>query len=276
MRRSGKLHLIFILRKALLIMLVMCVLRNCCFARLSGTDLNKLDNVDAYIDKLTGFETLEQITKSFRRVDVNDDNTPFLHRQINGKKNVWRIKIKNVRLKLKSAIPGFKDRYLRTFEVLIDPNTGHLLRITSTCDVNDPNMLPEPPAKEAEIQLMRMGEIYHGFPAEPPKINFLDALDAVLSKGIGSPFLAKEFYGLYVMESRGSAQPRPVWAITLRGIPPRPLKAIPTAFRHLPDDELVPVWVRNHIRNVVDDVTGQVLFATSCPQPVRPEEKKKK
>jgi len=79
------------------------------------------------------------------------------------------------------------------------------------------------------------------------------------------------------MESEGWAQqPHPVWAITLRGIPPRPLKGKPLAFHHIPDDELIPVWVRNHIRNVVDAVTGQVLFATDCPQPVPPEEKKKK
>jgi len=119
------------------------------FAQRVKGDLNKQSDLAAYVDELTGFGILERISKSFERVDVNDDNTPFLHKQINGKSNVWRIKIKNVRLKLKSAIPGFKDRYVRKFQVLVDPNTGHLLRITSTCDVNDPNMLPEPPAKEA-------------------------------------------------------------------------------------------------------------------------------
>jgi hypothetical protein len=85
---------ISLLHNMCVIALVICVFGNCCFALQIGTDLNKLDNVYAYVDKLTGFGTLEEITKSFRRFDVNDDNTPFLHRQINGKKNSWLIAAK--------------------------------------------------------------------------------------------------------------------------------------------------------------------------------------
>jgi hypothetical protein len=247
----------------------MCVLRNCCFARQIGTDLNKLDNVDVYVGKLTGFGTLEQITKAFRRVDVNDDNTPFLNRQINRKKNVWRIEIKNVRLKLKSVWPRYKDKYLRNFEVLVDPNTGHLLRIRSKFDGYDPNMLPEPPAEVAEARIRGGGhEIYHGFPAEPPNISFLEALDAIG----GHPLSAKEIYALYVMESDMNSQPRPVWAITLRGIPPLHTITVPPG---VSQDKLPPIWQRNHFRYVVNAVTGKVLFATTTPQPMDPEQKKK-
>jgi hypothetical protein len=269
MRRSDKLHSISILRKVLVIMLMMCVFGNCCFARQIGTDLNKLDNVDAYVDKLTGFETLEEIRKSFGRVDVNDDNTPFLHRQINGKKNVWRVEIKNFRLKLKSVWPRYKDKYLRNFEVLVDPNTGHLLRIRSKFDGYDPNMLPEPPAEVAEARIRGGGyEIYHGFPAEPPKISFLEALDAI---GV-HPLSAKEIYALYVMESKMKSQPRPVWAITLRGIPPLRMVSVPPG---VSQDKLPPIWQRNHFRYVVNAVTGKVLFASTSPQPMDPEQKKK-
>jgi len=273
MRSSRKLHSISILRKALLIMLMMCVFRNCCFARQVGTDLNKLDNVDAYVDKLTGFGTLEQISKSFSRFDVNDDNTPFLHRQIKGKKNVWRIEIKNVRLKLKSVWPRYKDKYLRNFEVLVDPNTGHLLRFRSKFDGYDPNMLPEPSAEVAEAQIRGAGyEIYHGFPSEPPKISFLEALDAIKAKGLTSPLLAKEIYALYVMESKMKSQPRPVWAITLRGIPPLHFITVPPG---VSPDKLPPIWLRNRFRFVVNAVTGKVLFANTWPQPINPEKKKK-
>lgn len=254
---------------ARLIALVICAFRNCCFARQIGTDLNKLDNVDAYVDKLTGFGTLEEITKSFGRVDVNDDNTPFLHRQIKGKKNVWRIEIKNVRLKLKSVWPRYKDKYLRNFEVLVDPNTGHLFRIRSKFDGYDPNMLPEPPAEWAEARLRGAGnEIYHGLPAEPPKVSFLEALNAIG----GHPLLAKEIYALYVMESDMNSPPRPVWAITLRGIPPLPFITVPPG---VSEDNLPPIWQRNHFRYVVNAVTGKVLFATTSPQPMDPEQKKK-
>lgn len=260
---------ISVLHNMCVIALVMCVFGYCCFARQIGTDLNKLENVDAYVDKLTGFGTLEQITKSFRRVDVNDDNTPFLHRQINGKKNVWRIEIKNVRLKLKSVWPRYKDKYLRNFEVLVDHNTGHLLRIRSKFDGYDPNMLPEPPAEWAEARLRGTGyEIYHGFPAEPPKISFLEALNSIG----GHPLSAKEIYALYVMESKMKSQPRPVWAITLRGIPPLHFITVPPG---VSKDKLPPIWQRNHFRYVVNAVTGKVLFATNSPQPMDPEQKKK-
>jgi hypothetical protein len=242
------------------------------FAEEVKRDLTKQRGVEAYVDELTGFGTLEGITKSFTRVDVNDDNTPFLHRQINGRKNIWRAEFKNVRLKLKSTVRGFKDRYVRTFEVLIDPNTGHLLRIKSSCDVNDPDMLPEPPACHAEKQIKKHGEIYHGFPNEPPKANLLDALDGV---GIGSPLLAKEIHAVYVLHSSASRKHRRVWVVTLRGIPYRPLKGVPPEFAHIPDEEIAPIWQRNRIRNVVDAVTGKPLFATTCPQPLPPKGKKK-
>ena len=239
----------------------------------SGKPLTSESDVGAYVDGLTGFSKLPGITKSFEKVDVNDDNTPFLHKQINGRKGVWRVRIGNVRLKLRSGVPGFKDRYVRNFELLIDPNTGDLLRITSRFDGNDPNMLPEPPAAYAEKQFLSGEEVYHGFPAQAPKINFLEALNSVGSNGIGSPFLAKEIYAVYVMHSEKGRPHRAVWAITLRGIPYRPLTGKPLSLIDVPDEQVVPVWKRNKMRNIVDATTGKVLFATSSPSPMPPGNK---
>ena len=130
-------------------------------------------------------------------------------------------------------------------------------------------MLPAPRAYGGEARLWGAGyEIYHGFPAEPPKISFLDALDAIG----GHPLLAKEIYALYVMESEMKSQPRPVWAITLRGIPPLHFITVPPG---VSQDKLPPIWQRNHFRYVVNAVTGKVLFATNSPQPMDPEQKKK-
>jgi hypothetical protein len=268
MRNVKRLPSISISRQVCLITVVLCVFGSCSFPQQAKRDLTKQSDLDAYVDELTGFGTLKAITKSFERVDVNDDNTPFLHSQINRKRNIWRVRIKNVRLKLKSAIPWLKDRYVRNFEVLVDPNTGHLLRIRSKFDGHDPNMLPEPPAEVAEEEMRNSGnEIYHGFPLDPPKISLLDALDAVM----GSPYLAKEIYAVHVIQSDMGSKPRAVWAITLRGIPPI-TRIGPSRVRA---KELLPVWQLNHIRNVLDASTGKLLFATSCPQPLPPEEKKK-
>jgi hypothetical protein len=81
----------------------------------------------------------------------------------------------------------------------------------------------------------------------------------VLSHGIGSPFLAKEIHGVYVMHSRMGSTPRPVWAITLRGLPPMAARGS--------YGDTIPVWQRNHMRNVLDARSGEVLFATNSPQP---------
>ena len=174
------------------VMFITCLWLNVGHAQGLKRDLTRQSDVNEYADELTGFGRLKGLTKSFTRVDVNDNNTPFLHAQINGKKGVWLVEIKNVRLKLKSAAPGFKDKYVRTFQVFVDPNTGHLLKITSTFDGNDPNMLPEPPAAVAEAQMKNSGdETYHGFPNEPPKVSLLDALNEVT---VGNPLFAKEIY----------------------------------------------------------------------------------
>ncbi len=61
------------------------------------------------------------------------------------------------------------------------------------------------------------------------------------------------------MDSKMDSAPRAVWAITLRGLPPIPAHGFGA--------ESVPVWQRNHMRNVVDAVTGQFLFATNIPTP---------
>jgi hypothetical protein len=204
------------------ILFVFNVLGNCAFAAVEN--LSSPAQVHSYVDSLTGFGTLEETTKSLALIDVNDDNTPFLQSQINGKKGVWRVEINNVRLKLKSAVPSFKDKYVRRFEVLIDPNTGHLLRIRSTFDGNDPNMLPMPSAAIAEKQIRNNDEVYHGFPPDPPNMTFLDALDSVGARGMGSPYRAKEIYGSYVLRSTTfEPEPRPSWVITLRGLDPPPM-----------------------------------------------------
>ena len=250
-----------------------CTCGMCSPAGVSAMDLKRQSDVEAYVDELTGFAELEGISKCVRRVDVNGDNTPFLHAQINGKRDVWLVEIENVRLRLKSAPPGFEDKYVRNFQIFIDPNTGHLLKITSTFDGNDPNMLPEPPAAVAERQMRNSErEIYYGFPTDPPKISLLDALDAILSKGRGNPLLAREILAVYVTHFRRRSRWRPVWSVTLRGIPPVAVKGP----RGLHQGKWPAVWQSNYVRNVVDANSGQVLFATNIPQPFAPEDKKRK
>ena len=192
-------------------------------------------------------------------VKVTEDVTPFL-RERNAGKAAWRVEYPKSSLKFASAAADLTDRFRRRFAVMLEAASGRLLFVTSTYEGRpDPDIRPMPSSSAGAKQLSNEGEVYHGYPDGDPQIDFLAALERILDTGIGSPFLAKEIHGAYVLHSHMGSKPKPVWAITLRGLPPFPA--------HGPHGARVPVWQRTHMRNVVDAVTGQVLFATNSPQP---------
>jgi hypothetical protein len=207
--------------------------------------------------QLTALDTLSDKI-SAQRFTVTDERTPYLWKKYMGR-SVWKIEYTDVVLAFESALPNYMDSYKRHFDVLLDENTGQLISIVSKFDGPDPDLREQPSGSDAEAQLKAEDEIYYGLPEEDPRLTFLDALEVVLNKGIGSPFKAKEIYANYVWHSRGGSPRRAVWVITLRGLPPLPA-------RGAHGDE-VPVWQRNHMRNVVDDKTAENLFATNSPQP---------
>src|SRR5262249_61258440 len=130
----------------------------------------------------------------------------------------WQVDFNEASLRLKSSVPNFRDPYVRKLSVLLDDGTGQLLGVVSLFEGKDPDLRPQPSGATAELQLHGQEEIYHGLPLEGPRLTFLAALDVVLSKGVGSPFLAKEIYGSYVMHSRSGGPQRAVWVITLNGL----------------------------------------------------------
>jgi hypothetical protein len=218
--------------------------------------INETDAVKQAV-RLTALDALTDKI-SARRVIVQDERTPFLWRQYTGQ-SVWKVEFADAVLEFKSAVPNYMDSYKRKFVVLLDEQTGQLISIVSKFDGKDPDLREQPSGSNAEAQLKAEDEIYKGLPEEAPRLTFLDALEVVLNKGMGSPFLAKEIYANYVLHSRGGSPLRAVWVITLRGLPPLPARG--------PHGDDVPFWQRNHMRNVVDDKTGVNLFATNSPQP---------
>ena len=155
-------------------------------------------------------------------VTLTEDNTPFLKHQIVGRP-IWHVVITNWKLQLKSAPIGVKDSHTRTFDVFVDPKNGRLLKISSRWPEGVPPIAPEPRADIAEEHMVRAGrEIYHRFPDAEPSINFLQALDVVFKDGVGDPLIANQIIAHYIVGSSIARQPKPVWAITLRGIPPLP------------------------------------------------------
>jgi hypothetical protein len=228
------------------------------------TEQLRIANQKDAIDQSARLTALNLLTNkvSAERIIVADERTPYLWKQF-ANQPAWKVEYFDVRLELATSMKDFADPYRRTFTVLLNEKTGQLINIVSkivpTTENHDGDLLEQPSGKDAEAQLAAEDEIYHGLPTEPPKLNFLDALAVVLNKGIGSPFLAKQIYANFVMHSRGGSPVRSAWVVTLRGIPP--------IAAHGPHGDSIPVWQRNHIRNVVDDETGKNLFATNSPQP---------
>jgi hypothetical protein len=171
------------------------------------------------------------------------------------------IQLANWKLDLKSSPPGSSDTYSRELEVLLDPEDGTVLKILTRWPGDEPPIAPEPSADSASRQMMGSGlEKYHGFAANPPLISFIQALD-ILQQGGGNPLVAKQIIGQWVVWSRMDSKPKPMWIITLRGIPP-----VPAAF------EGVPIDARNHFRYVIDPVEKRLVFGSSRPQPDRRRE----
>ncbi len=195
-------------------------------------------------------------------VTLKEDNTPFLNGQIVDRP-IWQVVIADWKLQLKSAPADAVDCYARTFDALLDPKDGKLLKILSRWPKGVPPIAPQPPADSAETQMNNAGlEKYHAFPETEPLISFLEALDVVLKDGgLGNPLVAKQILAHYVVRSAMGREPKAVWAITLRGIPP---------FRAAYPG--VPVDARNHARHIVDAKTGKWICAGTSPQPQTSEE----
>jgi hypothetical protein len=186
------------------------------------------------------------------------ERTPFVGRQMAALGPAWELTWQAFRMALPSA-RGAADRYARTVVVRVAQGNGQFLGATLRAGELPAGVRPTPDGEVAQDQLRRASESYAGLPAVPPRVSLVRALDAVLEQGVGSPLQASEIQALYVMHAQRNRPAIPAWVITLNGIPPLPHSG--------PEGAQVPVWQRNHLRNVVDAGTGRLLFATTVPQP---------
>ena len=182
-------------------------------------------------------------------------NLPFLYDRIINRP-VWRVTLRDFVFELESSPADLKDMHVRILDTFIDPRTGHVLRVRTRLPEGFPNELREPSAEFATMQVFSgTRETYHGFPADPPEMSFIDAVDAA-QRGGWSALASAQVTGEWVMWSTYDKKPRPVWVITLQGMPP--LEAAHSG---------VPVDARNHIRIIVDPVSRSWIEAGTSPQP---------
>ena len=187
-------------------------------------------------------------------VILKDDETPYLNARLIGRP-LWHVVIPNWRIALKSSGPAGRDRHTRTFDIHLDPVDGRVLKIKSRWPAGAVPVLTDLDALSAAQQMGRSGnEVYHGFPTESPKINFVDALDSIRQIGI-NPLDARQIIGLYVLHSKMGREPKAVWAITLRGVLPRPRHRRKNSKRY------------SQHRYIIDAATGEWISATNTPDP---------
>lgn len=209
---------------------VLCVLAASSVVAQDRGPITNAAQAIARADALTGLRVASSIPRA-TLVRLAQDRTPFLGKKNTGKP-AWRVE--------------YGKGSPRVFAVLLEPRQGHLLFLTWPYSSR-----ALPTSRSAEKQLRSEGEVYSGYPDKTPNVSFVAALERLPAKE------AREIEAVYVLHSHQGSQPKPVWIITLRGLPPIPA--------HGPHADTVPASQRNHLRYVVDASTGQVLFSTNTP-----------
>lgn len=204
---------------------------------------------------IVGLEELKDSQVHAALVVLKEENTPYLSEQLINRP-LWRVTVKDWSVNVPALEKGLADQFRRTLDMYIDPVDGKLLKLETRWPEGEPRLMRTHPDAETTVTNMRHGgnEVYHGFPSEPPKVSFLEALDSAVERGGAQPNKARQIFGHYIIQSRGLDNRRPVWAITLWGIPPYHLLG-----RAETND---PVF---SVRYVVDANTGKCLFHVNTP-----------
>ena len=180
--------------------------------------------------------------------ELTDDRTPFLAQALAGRR-AWKVTIEG-------PFEELSPKIIR-LHCLLDQESGQLIRVVSEWPVSEPPLSPPPRSEAAADQMQKSGEeLYHGFPATLPRVALFEALRTLERAGRGVSN-ARQIDCQYVEWSRIGKwrQPRRVWAITLRGIPPvHPPPGAPTD----------PTF---SFRYIVDADTGEFLCGSNTPRP---------
>ena len=188
-------------------------------------------------------------------ITLLDDDTPYLVQYLL-EKPIWQVVLRDWTLTLASAQPETRDPYVRVFDVLVRPEDGRVLKIRSRWPKEEPPLPPEPGAVSATCQIYGSGfVVYHGFPETDPRVSFLEALDLLQKRG-HDILTAKQISARYVVWSNIRYEtPRPVWAITIRGV--MPVRLLPR----------MPIEPKYEYRLTVDAETGKFLSGSNRPIP---------
>jgi len=189
-------------------------------------------------------------------VKLIDDNTPFLVTKLD-RKTFWQVTVHDWKLDSLSAPPSERENSrTRTFDVLVRPEDGRVVKVRSRWPEAEPMMAPEFGDTDGTCHTFGSGRaIYHDFPKTDPRVTLLDALVSLYHAGCGGqPLTAKQILAIPVMWSNcGHQTPRLVWVINLRGVMPQ------WTIEENPQP-------KHEWKYIVDADTGKPLLAGNVPQ----------
>ena len=214
-------------------------------------NIQSTDQAMAIALKYTGFDQLDCYTDSVhaatksavRFFTTEDSTTPFLADSIDGKK-AWVITFKDL------AVTNGK--FLATFTVVLDAQTGRLFKIVHQKPGFDEGYWHIPTAADLSRQTINSGGAYIGFPEKKPNISFLQALRTKVPCQVLN---AEQFTALYVIHSQTT--PRRVWVISGLGVS-TPLHS---------DNPAAPWYLRSTCRVLVDADNGEFIEGDNWPAP---------
>ncbi|MEW5796274.1 MAG: hypothetical protein AB1772_07910 [Candidatus Zixiibacteriota bacterium] len=181
-----------------------------------------------------------------------DSTTPFLSDSIAGPKR-WIVTFDSVFLDFGGwSSETVSNQIRKTYNFVLDPPTGRLLKVYSTYEGPDSALLPEPPTDSSTVRLSR-NERHVSLVESVPFVSFYQALDAAVPT---NPLQAKEIQAWLVMFSHHGAQPVPCWIILARGTIPFPKPSAPSLSPATQESRLSST----SIRCIINATSGKWLF----------------
>jgi len=142
---------------------------------------------------------------------LHDSLTPFIGDTINSK-SVWLVKFVKIQLQSHDG-PLPAGRYPEDFDVILDPETGDLLKINSSFNEFEPDRQYDSPPELKEKDPGGLQSFY-GFPKNLPKLSFYDIISlkpSVRVKHVSATYI-KQYHPMYGDRDKG------YWCIIYRGI----------------------------------------------------------
>ena len=251
--------------------------------KLFGCEVITPQRTDA--DTLSSVAELPQtIPPTAIRHRADSDATPFLSGTIVGSW-VWDVELPNVAIAINTKSGLALSLQAKKVKVRLSATNGDLISIlfeSEVADGTEQELAPYPDAKMAAEYIGRGGEeVWHALVGQP-KLSLADALGCIHTQfGLGK---FQEIRAHCVMWSMMRQARRPAWSVHVRGLDAsqdvessteaqQRLESGKARFSELgeplAEESTIPLSLRNHLRHVVFDDTGEWYTAGTTPQPAR-------